>query len=102
MVDLCSYATQIDHPPPRPGRRPRRRRDLADDRATCKGTIERCRTDLASYSLATQERDLIDERLSRLWDAIDKAPKTSKWRWRAKVGERVRWYEEPEEEGQTD
>ena len=33
---------------------------------------------------------------------IEAAPKTSKWRWRAKVGERKRWYEEPEEEGQSD
>ncbi|HTX09908.1 MAG TPA: hypothetical protein VME22_14910 [Solirubrobacteraceae bacterium] len=65
---------------------------------TCKGTIERCRADLAGYGLAPQERELIDIRLSRLWDTIDAAPKTSKWRWRAKVGERVRWYEEPEEE----
>jgi hypothetical protein len=65
---------------------------------TCKGTIERCQADLAGYSLGDRDRALIDERLSRLWAAIDAAPKTSKWRWRAKVGERVRWYEEPEEE----
>ncbi|HUA05329.1 MAG TPA: hypothetical protein VMB27_15600 [Solirubrobacteraceae bacterium] len=69
---------------------------------TCKGTIERCRADLAGYDLAPHERELIDARLGRLWDAIEAAPKTSKWRWRAKVGERVRWYEEPEEEGQAD
>lgn len=69
---------------------------------TCKGTIERCRDDLGGYSLATQERALIDARLGQLWEAIELAPKTSKWRWRAKVGERVRWYEEPEEEGQAD
>ena len=65
---------------------------------TCKGTIERCRVDLAGYGLGEQERAVIDERLAGLWAAIEAAPKTSKWRWRAKVGERVRWYEEPEEE----
>jgi hypothetical protein len=65
---------------------------------TCKGTIERCQADLPGYGLAPQERELIDTRLSRLWELIDAAPKTSKWRWRARVGERVRWYEEPEEE----
>ncbi len=69
---------------------------------TCKGTIERCRTDLAHYPLEPSERDLIDARLARLWDAIEAAPKTSKWRWRAKVGERKRWYEEPEEVERAD
>jgi hypothetical protein len=69
---------------------------------TCKGTIERCREDLGGYELGPGERDLIDARLARLWDVIEAAPKTSKWRWRAKVGERVRWYEEPEEEGKGD
>jgi hypothetical protein len=69
---------------------------------TCKGTIERCQADLAGYALDERDRALIDARLSRLWAAIDAAPKTSKWRWRAKVGERVRWYEEPEEEAQAD
>jgi len=69
---------------------------------TCKGTIERCRTDLVHYALGASERDLIDARLAHLWDVIEAAPKTSKWRWRANVGERKRWYEEPEEEGQPD
>jgi len=64
---------------------------------TCTGTIERCRADLNGYALEESERAVIDERLQRLWEAIDAAPKTSKWRWRAKVGERKRWYEEPEE-----
>jgi hypothetical protein len=65
---------------------------------TCTGTIERCRGDLAGYDLGDPERALIEERLAGLSDAIETAPKTSKWRWRAKVGERKRWYEEPEEE----
>ena len=69
---------------------------------TCKGTIERCRADLAGYELGERERAVIDERLAGLWEAIEAAPKTSKWRWRARVGERVRWYEEPEEEAQAD
>jgi hypothetical protein len=66
------------------------------------GTIERCRTDLVHYPLGARERDLIDARLAHLWDVFEAAPRTSKWRWRAKVGERKRWYEEPEEEGQPD
>ena len=69
---------------------------------TCKGTIEHCRADLGDYDLGPGERALIGARLTRLWNVIEAAPKTSKWRWRPTVGERVRWYEEPEEEGQAD
>jgi hypothetical protein len=32
-----------------------------------------------------------------LRQAIDQAPKSAKWRLRAGIGDRVRWYEEPEE-----
>lgn len=31
--------------------------------------------------------------------AIDRAPKSARWRLRARIGDRVRWYDEPEEIG---
>jgi hypothetical protein len=37
--------------------------------------------------------------LVTLADAIEAAPKSTKWRLRARVGDRVAWYEEPEEVG---
>jgi len=37
--------------------------------------------------------------VSGLRDAIDAAPKSARWRLRARVGERVPWYAEPEEVG---
>lgn len=40
---------------------------------------------------------LINARLDALWQAIEEAPKPLKWRLRAQVGDRVRWYELPEE-----
>jgi hypothetical protein len=64
---------------------------------TCQGTIERCRTDLRDYGLDTSAYELIDSRLGRLWQEVDAAPKSRKWRRRARVGERMRWYQEPEE-----
>ncbi|HEY6396634.1 MAG TPA: hypothetical protein VIX82_04170 [Solirubrobacteraceae bacterium] len=67
---------------------------------TCKGTIERCVADLGNYGLASQQRELIGSRLEQLWDRIEREPKASKWRIRNRVGDRVRWYEEPEEEAQ--
>jgi hypothetical protein len=36
------------------------------------------------------------QRLAHIAEAIDAAPKSRKWKLRARVGERVRWYEEPE------
>ena len=37
------------------------------------------------------------EQLAALGKAIEATPKSLRWKARAKVGERVRWYEMPEE-----
>jgi hypothetical protein len=37
--------------------------------------------------------------LAALEAAIEKAPKSTRWKLRARVGERVPWYEQPEEVG---
>jgi hypothetical protein len=42
------------------------------------------------------EHDAVGQ-LRALGEAIDATPKSLRWKARAKVGERVRWYEEPEE-----
>ena len=42
-------------------------------------------------------RKLKAAQIADLRTAIDEAPKSTRWRLRAKVGERKRWYEEPEE-----
>ena len=42
-------------------------------------------------------RDAVAGRIDALARAMDEAPKSRKWKVRAKVGERKRWYEEPEE-----
>ena len=38
-------------------------------------------------------------RIAELRSLIDAAPKTRRWKLRARVGERVRWYDEPDEPG---
>jgi hypothetical protein len=43
------------------------------------------------------ERDLVRFRLNEIWTAIEARPKPLKWKLRAQVGDRVRWYELPEE-----
>lgn len=59
--------------------------------------IERLRQLSASYQFMSIERALLQERLNDLRTAIEREPKGLRWRLRASVGERVRWYDLPEE-----
>lgn len=40
---------------------------------------------------------VVDQRFDELWQAIDARPKSIKWKLRSRVGDRVSWYELPEE-----
>ena len=42
-------------------------------------------------------REVVNERLDDLWLRIGARPKSMRWRLRAQVGDRARWYELPEE-----
>ncbi|QGR15980.1 hypothetical protein [Sulfurisphaera ohwakuensis] len=42
----------------------------------------------------------VAEKLRILKEKIEKEPKSLKWKMRAKIGRKVKWYEEPEEVGQ--
>jgi len=48
---------------------------------------------------AYRSRAVVEPRLERLWEAIEGASKSSRWKMRNRVGDKVRWYEEPEEVG---
>jgi putative nucleotidyltransferase-like protein len=61
---------------------------------TLQGNIERLRALLGELEI---DRELVRARLDELWSAIDTEPKPLRWRVRAQVGDRVRWYELPEE-----
>ena len=43
------------------------------------------------------DQGLVNARLDELWSAVEAGPKPLKWRMRAQVGDRMRWYELPEE-----
>jgi hypothetical protein len=43
------------------------------------------------------DRELVKSRLEELWAVVEAQPKPLKWRMRAQVGDRMRWYELPEE-----
>ena len=54
-----------------------------------------CRSFADSYEVP--DRALLDERLDDLLERIDRAPKARGWKLRAKIGDRKRWYQLPEE-----
>ncbi len=62
-------------------------------------------TDLTSEDLdLANGRDVLfdpGDQIAALRTAIDDAPKSTKWRLRAKVGDRSTWYREPEEMGHS-
>ena len=53
-----------------------------------------------SYSsgLDPAEQKVVTGRLERLRGRIDAEPKSRRWRMRNQVGDKVRWYAEPEQE----
>jgi hypothetical protein len=65
---------------------------------TCQLNIGRSLTSLEASALGADERANVVSRLEILRDRIEAEPKSMKWRMRNQVGDRVRWYAEPEEE----
>jgi hypothetical protein len=64
---------------------------------TVRGTLARVRDAAGSAGLDTTVAERIRSRVDHLVEALDGARKTLRWRMRARLGERVRWYELPEE-----
>jgi hypothetical protein len=52
---------------------------------------------LATLEELEVDRALARARMTEVWSAVESRPKPLKWRARARVGDRIRWYELPEE-----
>jgi hypothetical protein len=61
---------------------------------TISHNLETVRQHLDNYAV---DREAVSSRLSDLLERLEAEPKSRGWRMRAKVGERKRWYELPEE-----
>jgi len=65
-------------------------------------TIHRSLTTLRAVlddlALQPSQIELVHSRIDELGGALSHAPKSTKWKMRSRIGERVRWYEEPEED----
>jgi hypothetical protein len=64
---------------------------------TITANLERCRGHVTDYELPDEDRARIEQRFDQLLDKIEAEPKSRGWRRRAKVGDKKRWYELPEE-----
>lgn len=64
---------------------------------TTKMNVERTRSAVPTSGVDQHSQQLILDRLDRLWQRIEAEPKSGKWKLRNRVGDKKRWYEEPEE-----
>jgi hypothetical protein len=64
---------------------------------TTRLNLERLRERLGEYGLTDAERERVLTRADELWAAVEAEPKGRSWRMRDRVGDRKRWYEQPEE-----
>jgi hypothetical protein len=67
---------------------------------TITANLERCREHVSDYDLEAADSDRVTGRFEALLARIEDEPKSRGWKLRAKVGERKRWYELPEEVSQ--
>ena len=65
---------------------------------TCQLNIGRSLENLAGSGLQPAEQKVVGDRLESLRGRIDAEPKSRRWRMRNQVGDKVRWYQEPEQE----
>jgi hypothetical protein len=47
--------------------------------------------------LSTDDRQVVHERIQELQKRIETEPKSGKWKIRARIGERIKWYKDVEE-----
>lgn len=64
---------------------------------TITANLERCVVEVEQYALPEHDQNRVRDRLGRLLGHIAEAPKSQKWKLRAKIGDRKRWYDLPEE-----
>jgi hypothetical protein len=66
---------------------------------TFTANLATCREHLGRYDLPDEERREVEARIDAVAERVEREPKSRAWRLRARIGERKRWYETPEEVG---
>jgi hypothetical protein len=64
--------------------------------------LEKLRHHISDYGALTESQgQVVDGRITELEHEIEKEPKTKKWKLRARIGPRKRWYQEVAEKSET-
>jgi hypothetical protein len=63
---------------------------------TFKQTIHNLLGALDGYGLTSEQQQVIKDRAQQILTMIEEAPKSMGWKMRARIGEKVPWYELPE------
>jgi hypothetical protein len=65
---------------------------------TATTNLDKVRSRVDAFSeLGESGQETVRDRLQRLRDAVEEAPKSRRWKMRAKVGPRVQWYQQVED-----
>ena len=64
---------------------------------TITGNLADCRDHLGRYELPDADKARLEGAIEALLERIEREPKSRRWKLRAKIGERKRWYTLPEE-----
>jgi hypothetical protein len=64
---------------------------------TVSANLDRLTEVVPTLSLCEEDAQRASERAQEVRERVDAAPKTSRWKIRARVGDRVPWRDEPEE-----
>ncbi len=59
-------------------------------------TISNLLDALDAYGLTPEQQQILKDRARQILTMMEEAPKSMRWKVRAKVGEKVPWYELPE------
>jgi hypothetical protein len=59
--------------------------------------FERLREGIGSFGFDPVEQQQVLDRIASLWERIEREPKSKRWRLRARVGDRKRWYAVPDQ-----
>jgi hypothetical protein len=63
---------------------------------TFKKTIQNVLDAMDQYNLTSEQQQAVQKKAEEILDMIEGAPKTMRWKLRARLGEKVPWYEVPE------
>ncbi|MBP1358026.1 MAG: hypothetical protein JZD40_06035 [Sulfolobus sp.] len=72
---------------------------LSDDWGFYTTVMDNISKGMEYFSSYSKEGDVVIGKLKTLKETLEKSPKSLKWKMRAKIGRKVKWYEEPEEVG---